>query len=154
MRFEAVLGALIILTDLSGAARADLVGRPAEPPDFSAADNRTIGRNELLRGIVDNDPWLVRRILDLMEQWGNAPRQGAQRAQAEGFDPAKNPDLTAAGRSAEGSVEWLELLRRARAEKETREKEPIAATGRTAEGSIELIEMMKKAKAAKDAVGK
>jgi hypothetical protein len=154
MRFEAVLGALVILTDLSGAAHADLVGRPKDPPQFSAADSRLIGRNELLRAIVAEDPWLVRHILDLLKQRDVAPRQSSQTTSGEHIDPARNPDLTAAGRTAEGSVEWLELLRRARAEKETREKEPIAASGRTAEGSIELIEMMKKAKAAKEAVGK
>ncbi len=151
MRFEAVLGALVILTDLSGAAHADLVGRPKDPPQFSAADSRMIGRNELLRAIVAEDPWLVRHVLDLLKQRDVAPRQGTP---ADGIDPARNPDLTAAGRTAEGSVEWLELLKRARAEKETREREPITASGRTAEGSIEFIEMMKKAKAAKDAVGK
>lgn len=142
MRFETLLCALVILADLSGAARADLVGRPAGLPHFSAADNRTIHRNELLRTIVGSDPWLVRRILDVMTQVHGA-------ASAQGVDPAKNPDLTAAGRTAEGSVEWFELLKRARAEKEARDKEP-AASGRSAEGSVELIEMMKRAKAAKE----
>lgn len=153
MRFEALLGALVILADLSGAARADLVGVPAEPPRFSAADHRTIDRNEILRAIVSDDPWLVRRILDLLQHWQSEARPGLGAAPSDAIDPAENPDLTGIGRTAEGSVEWLELLKRARAEKEARDKD-ATATARSAEGSVELIEMMKKAKAAKEAVAK
>jgi hypothetical protein len=144
MRLEALLCALVILADPWSMARADLVGHPAGPPPFSAADTEIINRNELLRAIAESDPWLVRHILDLMMQRrGNAP--------AEGVDPAKNPDLAAATRTAEGSVEWFELLKRARAEKEARGKDSSAMSGRSAEGSVELIEMMKRAKALKDA---
>lgn len=144
MRFETLFCALVILADLTGAARADLLGRPSESPHFTAADTRIIQRNELLRDIIDSDPWLTRRILDLMEQM----RSGALR---EGVDATKNPDLSGAVRTAEGSVEWLELLKRARAKKDAREKDHAVGGARSAEGSVELIEMMKKAKAAKDA---
>ena len=43
--------------------------------------------------------------------------------------------------------QWFELLKRARTEKETREKLATAASDRSAEGSVELFEMMKRAKA-------
>lgn len=145
MRLEALLAALIVFADLTGSARADLL---TSPPKFSAAENQTIGRNELLLAIVGADPWLVRRILDVMEQM----RDPARRAEAPspyGIDAARNPDLVDSTRTAEGSVEWLELLKRARAEKEAREKEP-AESDRSADGSVELIEMMKRAKAAKE----
>jgi hypothetical protein len=154
MRFEALLGALVILFDLSGAARAELAGKTAEPPRFTAADHHTIDRNEMLRAIVANDPWLVRRILDLVARWSGAEPHGSNAAPSDGLDPQSDPDLAGADRTAEGSIEWLELLKRARAEKEARDKDAVAASGRTAEGSVELFEMMRKAKAAKEAVGK
>ncbi len=91
----------------------------------------------------------MRRILDAMEQM----RDPASRNEAPasfGLDAARDPDLTGAARTAAGSVEWLELLRRARAEKEAQGKTPVTENGRSAEGSVELIEMMKRAKAAKE----
>lgn len=56
-------------------------------------------------------------------------RAAAGAARRLGLDPDTNPDLVGAGRSAEGSIEWLELLKRARAEKEARDKEPAVAEG-------------------------
>lgn len=147
MRIEALLCAVVLLAELSGGARADLVLHPANPPHFNAADKQTIARNDLLRAIVHNDPWLVRRMLDLMEQFRNAGSTGLP-------DAARNPDLALAGRTAEGSVEWLELLKRARAEKEERDRLAGGANARSAQGSVEMIEMMRRAKAAKDAGAK
>jgi hypothetical protein len=139
MRFEALLLALVLLAEGAGAARADLDARP----NFTVTDQRVIARNDLLRAIVDSDPWLARRILDMLAQM--------RRSVTDGVDPTENPDLAGVARTAEGSVEWLELMKRARLEKEMREKETASGAARTAEGSVELIEMMKKAKATKDA---
>jgi hypothetical protein len=146
MRFEALLAALIIFADMPGAARAELM---ASQPKFSAAESQTINRNELLRAIVGSDPWLVRRILDVMEQMHDPARRNEAPA-SYGLNAARDPDLAGAARTAAGSVEWLELLRRARAEKEAQGKAPATENGRSAEGSVELIEMMKRARAAKE----
>ncbi len=138
MRYDALLCILVMLGEFAGAAQADPAA-PQPPPRFSKSDSAVIGRNELLRAIVDKDPWLVRRILDAMERMHGA---------AGGLDPAKDPDLATASRTAEGSVEWFELLKRALDEKEGRAKP--AAVGRSAEGSVEMIDMMKRVKSEKD----
>lgn len=150
MRFDTLLlCALVILGELSGTARAELLGQPASPPRFSKSDTSIITRNELLSAIVDKDPWLVRRMLDALERLHGTTAPSAQ--SIAGLDPKRDPDLAGATRTAEGSVEWLELLKRARDEKEGR-RSPPGATGRSAEGSVELIEMMKRAKEMKDSV--
>jgi len=142
MRFDTLLCALILMGELSGVAHAELLGQAAAPR-FSPADQRVISRNELLGALVDKDPWLVRRMLDAMARM----QSGAPSEATGGADP----DIASATRTAEGSVEWLELLKRARDEKEGRNTPP-AASSRSAEGSVELIEMMKRAKSAKESV--
>jgi hypothetical protein len=118
---------------------------------FSPAEIAIISRNELLREVIEKDPFLVRSILNIVGKAWNEPRRGGLSPAPAGVDLAKNPDIENVGRTAEGSLEWFELLKRARAEKEGREKDHAEPAARSAEGSIELIEMMKKAKAAKDA---
>ena len=143
MRFETLVAALMVLGSC-GVARADLT----DPPNFNAGEHRTIARNEMLSAIADVDPWLVRRILDLL-----AGRPGAKPGRARQppvqVDGSKNPDLAHPGRTAESSVEWNELIKRAKLEKEGRGKG--ADLTRSSEGSVELIEMMRRAKAAKGA---
>jgi hypothetical protein len=149
MNPKAILIALLALSELSfSTAQAELMGVPSGVPIFSDADVTVIARNELLVAIVDSDPWLVRRILDAV---GRASAQYRANAASNELDPLRNPDLARTDRSADGSVEWIELLKLARAEKEARGKADPAQSGRSAEGSIELIEMMKRIKAAKDA---
>ena len=144
MRFETLAAALIVLGGC-GAARADLI----DPPSFNAGEHRTIARNEMLSAIADQDPWLVRQILDLLAgKPGLKPSRGPRQPPAA-VDSAKNPDLAHPGRTAESSVEWNELIKRARLEKEGRGKS--ADLTRSSEGSVELIEMMRRAKAAKGA---
>ena len=62
MRLEALFAALVLFGDLAGPAQADLRGQP----QFSAAESQTIARNELLNAVVAADPWLVRRMLDII----------------------------------------------------------------------------------------
>src|ERR1700730_14674351 len=112
MRIETILAALVVLANLSGQAQADFKGRSV-PPHFSAAETRTIGRNELLLAIIERDPWLVRRILDLVAQHSQNSGQNAFASALKGIDPLKNPDLAGDARTADSSVEWIELLRRA-----------------------------------------
>ena len=133
-----LLAATILVGDLTGAALADLAG---VRPTFSSAETGAIARNEILRSIVEQDPWLVKQILEAL-----AKRSAPAASSAD----AANPDIGQT-RNSEGSIEWAELIRRARAEKEARDREPPAATNRSSEGSIELIEMIRRAREAKDA---
>ena len=137
MRLEVLVAALVIL---GGSARADLI----DPPRFSAGEHRTIARNEMLSAIAGLDPWLVRQILDLLGAKPGA-RRGA-REPVEPVDAARNPDLARHGRTAESSVEWNDLIKRAKREKDGRGKDGLL---RSSEGSVELFEMMRRAKAAK-----
>jgi hypothetical protein len=145
MRFEKILGALFVVAGISTPAQAGIA------PVFNAVEQQLIQRNELLRDLAKSDPRLVRRILDIIEKAGAEPRRDGLSPAPAGVDPARNPDIEHVGRTAEGSLEWFELLKRARAEKDEREKDHAEPATRSAEGSIELIEMMKKAKAAKEA---
>ena len=117
MRWEYVLSTLILVGAAAG-ARADMVGSP----NFSAGETVTIARNELLRDIVQADPWLVRLMLDMMSH----PGAGASVNAAAGVDPATDPDLAISQRDAQGVVEWNSLIKRAKAEKERRDKDPGA----------------------------
>jgi hypothetical protein len=141
MRWELVLSTLILVGGAAAAARADMIGTP----NFTAEETQTIARNELLRGIVQADPWLVRCMLDMMPR----PGAGLGRAAADpdaGVDPAADPDLAIAPRDAQGVVEWNSLIKRAKVEKERRENAPDSNLTRSSEGTLEMIEMMRKAK--------
>jgi hypothetical protein len=138
MRIEAVLAALVLLADCTGAALAET----RSPPRFSQAETQTIARNELLNAVVVQDPWLVRRMLDIM---ATAPHARG------GF--AGDPDLPSAPRDWQGTVEWNELVKRARAEKDARQKPAPTVSTRSSEGTIEMIDLMRKAKARKDNAG-
>jgi hypothetical protein len=143
MRSEHLMAALLALS-LTGEARAGIAA-----PDFTATEARTIARNELLRAIIERDPWLVKRILSVMEGGKQRPGLGFT-APVDGVDARANPDLINSARTAESSVEWNELLRRARAQKEADAKQPPNLS-RSSEGSVELMEMMRRARAAKQA---
>ena len=62
--------------------------------------------------------------------------------------------LSITPRDWQGIVEWNELVKRARAEKEAREKPAPAPSSRSAEGTVEMLDMLKNAaKAKKDGAG-
>jgi hypothetical protein len=146
MRFETLMAAVLVLSQVPSVATAE-PNNGSSCPQFSAAETRTVGRNELLRMLIESDPWLVRQILDAVAQpkARNSDRFVARAL--DGIDRTKNPDIASATRTADASIEWIDLLRRARAEKEADQKgincEPA---WRTAAGSVELIEMLKRAK--------
>jgi hypothetical protein len=132
MRTELYLVALILFgeTAFSGAALA------ASAPSFSTPEQGAIARNELLRAVVDNDPWLVRKILDMLRQ---SRHDGAR------LDAA-DPDLTTP-RNWQAMVEWNDLIKRARAEKAARAG--ASSSARSAEGTVEMLDWMQRAKAKK-----
>jgi hypothetical protein len=136
MRYEALLAALLIL----GQASPSSADHRIREPQFSGSDHQTIGRNELLNAIWEQDPWLVRRILDVMAQ-RHSPSEADPFAELpEGIDAVTNPDIANGTRAAAGSVEWMELLKRAHAEKEGKG----GLSDRSAASSVEFIEMLRK----------
>ena len=148
MRLEALIAALLVLGSCAVPAHADLQGLPR----FSAAESQTIARNELLNAIVASDPWLVRRLLDALAAEAHAPGGGFV-APGQRIDPAQDPDLAIAPRDVLGTVEWNELIKRAKAVKDSREKQAPVVSGRSSEGTVELIDLMRRARAKKDASG-
>lgn len=143
MRKASLAAALLVMMEMSGVAHAELVGKANERPSFSAAEVTAIVRNEILRDIVAGDPWLVRRILDVIAQAAQTKGSTAPAESPEPIDAARNPDIAAFSRSAESSAEWIALVRRARAEKL---QAAAPKRERSFEGSLELIDMMRKAK--------
>lgn len=132
MRRDLLLAGLLALGALAGAARADIVASPGGGPRFSDPDLAVVARNASLAAILARDPWLVRRILDLQ------PGAAAQPGQAA------DPDL-GAPRDAAGSVEWIALIERARAERDALGSADAPST-RSSEGSVEMIELMRRAR--------
>jgi hypothetical protein len=146
MRLETLIAAMLVLSQLPSSATAE-PNNGSSCPQFSAPETRIVGRNELLRALIESDPWLVRQILDAVAQPKARNSDDFLARALEGIDRAKNPDIVSATRTADASIEWIDLLRRARAEKKADQKgincEPA---WRTAAGSVELIEMLKRAK--------
>ena len=115
MRWELVLSTLILVGALAPGARADVTAAP----NFSTEETQTIARNELLRDIVQGDPWLVRQLLDMASRAKAATGSMSPPSQV---DPKLDPDLAISPRDAQGIVEWNQLIRRAKLEKEQRGK--------------------------------
>ena len=133
MRLTAIIATVVVLSELSGTAHANMVG-PYELPAFSEVDEIEIARSDLLGAVRDRDPWLVRRILDLGVRAGTSDHP---------LEPVR--------RDASGSVEWMDLLRRARAERDAAQEKASAPASRSSEGSVEMMELMKAAKQRKKA---
>ena len=152
MRLEAVIAAVLVLS-VCTPAMAESRDSTASP-QFSAAEARTVARNELLRTLLETDPWLVRQILDAA---ADRPRKNIDEFVAralDGINQTQHPDVASSTRTAAASAEWINLLRRARAERETiQSKLKHDSSGRSAKASVELLEVLKQAKKEKEKVG-
>lgn len=138
MRQDLIAATIAALLVIAGHAEA------AERTAFTDRELQVIARNDLLQTLRERDPALVARILDMMLD----PSAGPRLAAPSTVD-LHNPDLAAlAARSAEGSKEWLELVRLARARKAETKSGPDAT--RSAEGSLELLSMMRDARRQKN----
>jgi hypothetical protein len=146
MRYEALIAAVLVLSQIAPAAAAPRDN--AGSPQFSAAETSTVGRNELLRALIETDPWLVREILDAVAQ--RDAGYGDDFVSFAFDDGRPTGNAAATTRTAAASVEWITLLRRVRDEKTTHARHQ--PTGRSAKGSVELLETLKKAR--KDKGGK
>jgi hypothetical protein len=149
MRFETLIAAALVLSQISAAAAAERQD-DAAIPHFTAAENRTIGRNELLHALLTTDPWLVREILDAVAERSAKNSDDYLARALEGIDRAKNPDIVSSTRTAAASLEWINLLRRAREEKKAADNKPRESGGRSAKGSVELLNVLQQAKKEKE----
>jgi hypothetical protein len=150
MRFEALIAAVLMLSQISAAAAAERQDN-APAPQFTAAETRTIGRNQLLHLLIATDPWLVREILDAVAERSVKNSDDYVARALDGIDRSKNPDIVSSTRTAAASLEWINLLRRAREEKKSAENKPkFEAGGRSAKGSVELLDVMRQAKKDKE----
>jgi hypothetical protein len=149
MRFDPLIAAVIVFSACTPAMAESQDG--ASLPQFSTTETRTVGRNELLRALIKSDPWLVRQILDaLTERSANNSDEFVARA-LDGINRAKNPDIVSSTRTAAASIEWINLLHRAREESEAIGNKPKHEPNpHSAKGSIELIEVLKQAKKEKE----
>jgi hypothetical protein len=106
-----------------GPARAQLRGSTDAAAPFSAAERTVIARNEMLRSIADEEPALVRRVLDALAAIDNVQTRGApmpsdpQIAPSRPGDaagPSNNPDLDRLERSSpEAMNDLFQLLKQA-----------------------------------------
>jgi hypothetical protein len=143
MRYETLIAAVLVLSQIGASPVMAQTPDNAGSPQFTAAETSTVGRNELLRALIETDPWLVRQILDAVAQRNPPGGDEFVNDALAGIDRKKNPDIVSATRSAAASVEWITLLRRARDEKATAQGKP---SGRSAKGSVEMLEALKQAK--------
>jgi hypothetical protein len=104
-------------------AAADLLGVPADRPSFSSSERSVIRRNAVLHSTLTENPWLVRRALDVLSEINAG--NGAARPSAEppmsrssklgdDFDRQRNPDLDKASRaSPEALHDLFQLIKQA-----------------------------------------
>jgi hypothetical protein len=127
----------IALAAISEPAAAELRGTPEGPPLFTAAEVAVIARNTLLTNVVQEHPWIVRRLLDALaavEAGGAATsstpgtdsargKEGHSPGQAPSIDPKANPDLGQLERSSpEAVLDLFEILKKAQAAKPSKPK--------------------------------
>jgi hypothetical protein len=128
MQFRFILFSFCMMGALSGETHAQTLAQLSQPLHFSEQDARFIQRNKLLRDLVAMNPSLIRQTLDLIESGTAFPA-------IDGINAEENPDLfrkesaNAAApaakprtRSAEGSIELIEMLRKAKEAKEATQK--------------------------------
>lgn len=100
----------LMLGLLPWVAQADLRAT-TEKPVFSAKELTIIERNAALAGVVEEDPWLVRRVLDALDE---DRAGGGHPGKPDGNTASPNPDLEGMGRSsAEAAHDLLQLLKQA-----------------------------------------
>jgi hypothetical protein len=153
MRYEALIAAVLVLSQVGAPpANAESPDNAASPqfsaasPQFSAAETLTVGRNELLRELIETDPLLVRQILDAVAE--RSAKDAAFDADAfvsAAFYTGGSRVGAPEAKTAAASIELIELLRRVKDEKADKQGGK-QSSGRSAKGSVELLESLKKAR--------
>jgi hypothetical protein len=116
MLCEALTAAFLVLPQVAtSSATADSQHRLSSPRS-SAAEVSTVASNEMLRQFIDADLWLERDAItgrnakDAAFEWPELLRR-------VGYQKPAGSNKQSGGRSAKGSVELLESLKKARKEK-------------------------------------
>jgi hypothetical protein len=127
--FRRRLFVLAVLAAISAdPAAAELLGVPAGQPSFSASERLVIRRNAVLQSNVTQNPWLVRRALDVLAEIDAGNRAisrateppmsrsdpAASSMPGDDFDRQRNPDLDRASRaSPEALHDLFQLIKQA-----------------------------------------
>ncbi|MEH2567727.1 hypothetical protein [Bradyrhizobium sp. AZCC 2289] len=105
-------------------ACAELQGVAKSAPEFTSDELAIISRNAALSGIVKEDPWVVRILLDAIDRVQPVvSNQAAETPLPPGeppasFDPNKNPDVERLQRASPEAVHDLfQLLKQVAASK-------------------------------------
>ena len=138
MRRELMLAILILMGGAAGTARADFTAAP----NFSAAERETIARVQVLRDLVQGDPWLVRLVFDLAAKSDSSARLDETATQPNADTPTT--------RDAQSMVNWNELLRKAKERKKRRGWNEDTDSARSAIGIVDTNDLMRQAKAKKE----
>jgi len=145
MRHEMLIAAILALSQVA-ASSSFAQDRPGGIPHFTAEETRTVSRNEVLQALIETDPWLVRDFLDAVAQrqaantaagkgddpatahsdaasveWLDLLRQlrdEKAKGDQEGGTRQEGTGPSATNRSAAGSLELLDTLKRARKDKD------------------------------------
>ena len=119
-----LLAALAITMALAEPVAAELRGTPDGPPTFTAPEIMIITRNAALSTLIQENPWLVRQLLNALATVEPAAPtdRPAQRTDDQGvggaardvLDPRANPDLDRLQRaSPEAALDLFQLLKQA-----------------------------------------
>jgi hypothetical protein len=109
-------------------AHAELQGVPKSAPEFTSDEMVIISRNAVLSGIVKEDPWVVRNLLDAIDHGDDQARASNNVVEPplppsqppDSFDPNENPDVERLQRASPEAVHDLfQLLKQAAEKKQT-----------------------------------
>lgn len=104
-----------MLAVMADPATAELRGVPKGAPNFTKDELLIISRNQALSQVVKVDPWVVRRLLDTLDESDErrsmsnraAEPLGPTRQPPEIFDPNANPDAERLQRASPEAVHDL-----------------------------------------------
>jgi hypothetical protein len=147
MRYEALIAAVLVLSSAGVSSSVAQGCDGGASPQFTAAETRTVGRNELLQALMEHDPWLVRQILDAVAErdLASGSRFDGAAFLSNAFYTGSPLSVAATARPDAASIEWLALLRQVRDQKAAGHHSRHS-DNRTAAGSIELLDALKKAR--------
>jgi hypothetical protein len=99
-------------------ACAELQSVPKSAPEFTSDELAIINRNAALSGIVKDDPWVARNLLDALDRVQSpVSKQTIETSQVQppdSFDPKENPDVERLQRASPEAVHDLfQLLKQA-----------------------------------------
>jgi hypothetical protein len=112
--------AFLLATALPMASASAQAPKGVARPAFTLADHAIIDRNATLKGLVERDPWLVRRVLDAIVAADRGSERSAEPMARSAImtdqtpTPSRNPDLDHLERSSpEAAHDLFQLIKKA-----------------------------------------